>query len=232
MSFFETIAIHGERGIFVDEHLARLARAVGSVGGVIKHDDLLTLVAELVMGLEDGVLRIYATAGPGAFGDVFSGEIFAIYESVARPVERPPARLVTYAAPYAPRPGGWKSGNYWQNVDALQFAHDAGCEEALLFDSRGCLVSAAMANVFLCIDERWVTPRLGEGTRDGVVRAWVRERFACEEECLGFSDVVRCSAGFVTNSRVGVRMIAEVDGRPLGRGPAWGEIYRKEVLGD
>jgi branched-subunit amino acid aminotransferase/4-amino-4-deoxychorismate lyase len=232
MSFFETIAIHHRRGIFLGEHLKRLASAVDSVGGKIDVMMLGSTIPELVVDLENGVLRVYVTAGPGAFGEAFAGEIFAIFEAMKVGGETPSLRLATSAAPYVARPGGWKTGNYWRNIEALLAARGSGCDEVLLFDPAGSLVSAAMGNVFLCVDGRWVTPPLGAGARDGVVRAWVCERFSCYEDNLDFSDVVRCSAGVVTNSRVGIRMMAELDGRPLVQDPTWVDTYRREVLGD
>jgi branched-subunit amino acid aminotransferase/4-amino-4-deoxychorismate lyase len=77
------------------------------------------------------------------------------------------------------------------------------------------LVGAAMANVFLQIDGKWVTPALETGARDGVVRSWVLSHFGANEEILESRDVARCSAAFLTNSRIGIRSVRELDGRSL-----------------
>jgi len=80
------------------------------------------------------------------------------------------------------------------------------------------------------LDDRWVTPPLGSGARDGVVRAWVMGRFGIKESVLDVGEAGRCSAGFVTNSRVGIRVIGELDGRALRTEDEWTAIYREEVL--
>ena len=77
------------------------------------------------------------------------------------------------------------------------------------------LVGAAMANVFLQLDGTWVTPALETGARDGAVRSWVMGRLGAGEGILDSRDLARCSAAFLTNSRVGVRSVRELDGRPL-----------------
>lgn len=232
MSFFETIAIRRERPLFAADHLDRLALAVGSVGGRLETRELAGAVEVLSRELADGLLRIYVTAGAGAIGDGFSGDVVLIFESMEVGTGFSPLRMAVCGVPYVPRPGGWKSGNYWQNADALLAARRTGCDEALLFNPSGGLASAATANVFLKVDGRWVTPGVGAGARDGVVRAWVMERFGCAEGELGYEDVVRCSSCCVTNSRVGIRSVAELDGRRLVIDDAWEAVYRGEVLGD
>ena len=77
------------------------------------------------------------------------------------------------------------------------------------------LVGAAMANVFLQIDGTWMTPALETGARDGAVRSWVMARFGAGEGILDSRDVARSSAAFLTNCRVGIRSVRELDGRPL-----------------
>ena len=72
-----------------------------------------------------------------------------------------------------------------------------------------------MANVFLQIDGKWVTPALETGARDGAVRSWVLSNFIAQEGILESQDVARCSAALLTNSRIGIRSVRELDGRPL-----------------
>ncbi len=210
MSVFETVAIRRGRAIFLDEHLDRLARAACSLGWGFA-----------VPGIPDcgqdttGVVRIYITAGPGLPGDAFCGSAYALFEECEVGTEFPAVRVASSAAPYLPRPGGWKTGNYWQNVDALAEARAAGMDDVLLFNPSGTLACTSMANIFLEIGGVWKTPALETGARDGVVRAWVREQMPVEETLLGPDDVAQCTACFLTNSRVGVREVSEIDRRPL-----------------
>ena len=216
MSVFETIAIHRGHAQFFEAHLERVIRAAHSFGwGEI-----------VVNGIPDcgqdatGVVRIYVTAGVGSPGAAFCGSVYALFEECGVETEFPAARLASSSSPYLPRPGGWKTGNYWQNVDALADARRLGVDDALLFNPSGALVCASMANVFLEIDGVWKTPALETGARDGVVRAWVKGQMPVEETLLAADDVARSTACFLTNSRVGVRAVSEIDSRALSTGVA------------
>ncbi len=226
MSVFETVAIHRGRAIFLEEHLERLERAVRKMGGASMG---------LPVGLPElagtGVVRLYATAGEGRPGDSFCGTVYAIFEDCGVGTDFPAVRVASSYAPYLPRPGGWKTGNYWQNVDAIFAAREMGVEDVLLFNPAGCLVCASMGNVFLEVDGLWKTPAPGSGARDGVVREWVLGQFPVEETLLGPDDVAHCTACFLTNSRVGVREVCEVDGRALRTDvAALQRLYREHVL--
>ncbi|MDX2079399.1 MAG: aminotransferase class IV [Terrimicrobiaceae bacterium] len=224
MSFFETIAVRRGRALFLGAHAERLERASGVPGA------WSGAVEDLCHGLEDGLLRVYVTAGPGGTTDAFSGDTYVLFEaSDTGPMS--PARIISVAAPYFPAVGGWKTGNYWQNVAARAEAARAGADEALLFNPAGALVSASMANVFLKVDGMWKTPVLETGARDGVVRAWVLASGGVDVTLLGPDDVAHCESCVVTNSRTGPRAVFELDGRALDVSEPWSAEYREEVLG-
>lgn len=220
MSVFETIAVREGRPLFLEAHLDRLDRAARAFGAKCP-----PLPAFDFSGSGTGVVRFYLTAGPGAPADPFLGEVYALFEDAEVGWNLSPLRVAVSAAPYLPRPGGWKTGNYWQNIDALAHARRVGCDEALLFNPAGMLVSAAMANVFLRIEGRWMTPRLETGARDGAVRSWVLGQLEVAEEILDTDAIPRCTAAFLTNSRIGIRPVGELDGRPLE--PACDTIRRR-----
>jgi branched-subunit amino acid aminotransferase/4-amino-4-deoxychorismate lyase len=210
MSVFETIAVSAGRPLLFDVHLERLKRAASDVGA-----DFLGLPEFDFSQISTGLLRFYFTAGAGKPTDPFIGNVYAVFDAAEVGWNLPPIRGMTCAALYLPRPGGWKSGNYWQNVDAMAMAHRSDCGEALLFNPAGMLVSASMANVFLEIDGAWVTSSLETGARDGVVREWAMQCTGAREDFLEITSVARCTACFLTNSRYGLRSLSELDGRPL-----------------
>ncbi len=212
MSVFETVAIHRGRALFLEAHLERLARAAHSAGW---GEVVVSGIPEECAEKQDGVVRLYVTAGAGRPGDAYCGSAYALFEECETGTDFPAVGAASSAAPYLPRPGGWKTGNYWRNVDALAEARAMGVDEVLMFNPSGCLVCAGMANVFLEIGGVWKTPALQTGARDGVVRAWVKGQMPAEETLLAADDVARSTACFLTNSRIGVRAISEIDGRPL-----------------
>lgn len=210
MSVFETIAVLKGKPLMLEEHLERLERAVGDCGG-----GWAALPTFDFLKLGTGLLRFYLTAGEGGLEAPFAGHAYAFFDDAEVGWNLPALRVASSAAPYLPRPGGWKTGNYWQNLDVLALARRLGRDEALVFNPAGMLVGAGMANVFLQIEGRWMTPALETGARDGAVRAWVLGAMAVSEEILDAEGLRRCSAAFLTNSRIGIRPIAELDGRPL-----------------
>lgn len=232
MSVFETVAVAAGRVLFLEEHLSRLAAAALARGwSDVRLPDCLPEITQGVEAPATGVVRLYLTAGPGGVSDPAGGSMFALIEGCEVGTDFSSLRVASLSAPYVPGPGGWKTGNYWQNVDALLSARRAGCDEGLLFNPCGALVSASMANVFLQLDGRWVTPARETGARDGVVRAWVIGQIPVDEEMPGASDLARCTACFLTNSRMGIRAVGELDGRPLSvEMEGLQASYREEVL--
>ena len=230
MSVFETVAIHRGRALFLEAHLERLARAAHSVGwGAVVVPGIPEACVENPRST--GVVRLYVTAGAGRPGDPFCGSAYALFEECEVGTDFPAVRVAASSAPYLAAPGGWKTGNYWRNVDALAEAQAMGVGEVLLFNPSGALVCASMANVFMEIGGVWKTPALEAGSRDGVVRAWVKEQMPVEETLLATDDVARSTACFLTNSRIGVRAVSEIDGRPLRTDVAdLQQLYREHVL--
>jgi branched-subunit amino acid aminotransferase/4-amino-4-deoxychorismate lyase len=239
MSVFETIAIVEGRPLLLESHLERIDRSTQPLhqegpacqgrNDIRKHLDPASKNSPPQRDswnsvkfppfdfskLPTGLLRFYLTAGEGTPDAPFAAHAYALFEEAEVGWNLPPVRVESSAAPYLPRPGGWKTGNYWQNIDALAAARRAGCDEALLFNPAGMLVGAAMANVFLQIDGRWITPALETGARDGAVRAWVLRSLGADEEILAPESLRGATAAFLTNSRIGVRPVAVMDGRPL-----------------
>jgi len=227
MSVFETVAVLNGRLLFLEEHLNRLAHAASDRGwrGAVLPGSAPRIAAAT------GILRLYLTAGPGGVCDPLAGSCVALFEECEVGTDLPPLRLLSSPAPYLPAPGGWKTGNYWQNVDALAAARAQGADDALLFNPAGCLVSAGMGNLFLEVDGGWKTPALETGARDGVVRAWVMKNLPVEESLLDADCVARAKSGFLTNSRAGIRPIGELDGRALQTDvSALQQGYRDEIL--
>jgi branched-chain amino acid aminotransferase len=217
MSVFETVGVHCGRPLFFAEHLTRLQRAAGELLGV---EATPFIDAARILPLPDGesgVLRVYVTAGPGGLtGDCTNPNGFALFETME--IFSGPGQglmLSTDRAPVLPAPGGWKTGNYWSNLRALQSAQREGFDEAVVINTSGEVIGCATGNIFCGLDGRLVTPALSSGARDGVIREWVRNRTGAEETVLAIDDLDRAGEIFVTNSRVGIAMVRRLDGRAV-----------------
>lgn len=232
MSVFETLAVFRGCKLFVEEHLQRLQRACAAAEFSFPADLAVALAA---LSCDNGMLRIYVTAGDGVFSHPADAvRTYALFDSMSFPPTDGHFRTTLSRAPLACVLGGWKTGNYWPHVQALTAAKKQGFDEALVFNAGGALVSAAMANVFLVRDGRVLTPATDLGARDGVVRDWVLRHRPVEESQLAPEDLETADECFLTNSRIGVMPVTEIDGRHLPSrktGTALATLYREEILG-
>lgn len=110
---------------------------------------------------------------------------------------------------------GIKSVSYAENVLALRSAHEQGCGEALLANTKDELCEGTGSNVFVVLDGRIFTPTLRSGCLAGVTRALVVESGMVEEKDLPVECLREVSEMFLTSSTRGVQAVAMVDGRPL-----------------
>lgn len=228
MSLFETVGVMQGRLLFEREHAGRLGLAATQLLGVASSavwDEALAWASEIIPG-RTGVLRVYLSAGEGGMCEPATAPGgWAIFEEMPLGVGGgdgaknsewlPGLRLCVSRAVCATTPGGWKTGNYWPNIRALAEAREAGCDEALVVNGAGQVIGCACANLFLLAGGKWVTPAGETGARDGVVRAWVMDRHPCEEAVFGVDFLAEADGAFVTNSRLGVAPVAEIDGRRL-----------------
>lgn len=116
-----------------------------------------------------------------------------------------------------------KSLSYLDSVIARAEARGVGADEALMLNTAGEVACAAAANVFWVHHDEVFTPDLACGVLDGVIRREVIA--ACHALGLPVHEVFANSgrlAGapmFITNSLVGVRPVANLDGRDLPASP-------------
>jgi len=226
---FETIAVRRGTPIFWEQHLERLREAGASFG-------FPELPSELIFpevdATADGSLRLHWTAGDGRPADpVLEPRLFAAFEPTTDLVEIPASVRVTIA-PLGPDPTpGKKTHLYWPRLRILEAARAEGWDEVLLTDASGGILTGAVSNVFARVDGRWVTPATNFGIRPGVVREWVRDASGAEESgplpADGLEEV------FLTNSRIGILPVSELDGRRLSSTEAsekLRESYQREIL--
>ncbi len=231
MSVFETIAIHRGKPLFLEAHFERFERSAASFApDPVWREAAAQLLAS--PPATEGVIRLYITAGNGFPSDpITAPRILALAETQSLE-PGPPTTCRTIAFDPQPLPAV-KTGNYWPHIAALQRARLAGADEAILTTREGRMISASMGNVFFITNDTLVTPPLADGPRDGVVRAWISEKFPTAERTITRADLPTLDAAFITNSRVGIREIARIDDRPFPPLPLVARIaatYRSEIL--
>lgn len=240
MSVFETILLHRGRAVLAPDHLERLYRAAAAAGFLMP-SGLADALARRTAGFGEsfsGMMRVYVTAGEGGpLAPAEESRIYVFVEEAALPsvAERDRGwRLQVSRAPIVPVLGGWKTGNYWPHIQALADARQNGCDESVLLDLSGSVISASMANLFALIDGELRTPPLMLGARDGVLRDWVLNNSNACEAVVTVDDLSRATECFLTNSRIGILPVRVIDGRGLpsqSTGRLLYDSYRENVLG-
>ena len=232
---FETIACVGGRPRLLPWHVERLMLGCERLGfappeGAAVGAEVRALAAQR----ERSIIKVLLTRGTGAgrgYGVSGSerltritirygwpdGEAAALQDGVR-------ARTARLRLGENPALAGVKHCNRLEQVLARREWQDPDIAEALLFGRSGHLVSGTMSNVFMVQDSLLRTPRLDLAGVAGVMRRAVltaarRAGIDCEESVLAPSDVASARELFLTNARIGIWPVRQLDERVLPVGP-------------
>ncbi|MBR7621588.1 aminotransferase class IV [Phenylobacterium sp. 20VBR1] len=117
-----------------------------------------------------------------------------------------------------------KTLSYLDNVLARREASLAGADEAVMLNGAGQVACAAAANLFWVRGGEVFTPALTCGVLDGIVRRQVMTAVSVSEVAVGVEALAGAEAIFLTNSLIGVREVASLDGRSLAGSARVAEI--------
>ena len=218
MALFESFAVRHGRVEFLNEHLDRLAAACRQCGWPV-YTAAFARAGQWLRRLSGpSFARIYVTAGDGNPATPVQTPRVLLFSEPRDTRLLAEYRIVAHSAPHVPVLGGLKTANYWANLESLAWARHGGFDEALLFNPDGALISACMANVFVMLGGEWITPHPATGTRPGVVREWVMQRYSpgkIVQRALTLHDLDKATECFLTSSWIGVLPVAALDMRPL-----------------
>lgn len=233
MSYFETLALHRGRTLFLTEHLTRLERA----SAPFEPPATWRAAAAALLReppIPDGVARLYITAGDGPpTAPATNPRVTSLLEAFP-PVTNHQSPVTLRSVEFTPSPlETVKTANYWPHILAQQTARSVGADDAILTRPDGRMISGSMSNVFFLRGTELLTPPLIDGPRDGVIRAWVMRNFPTTESTLTHTDLPHLTGAFLTNSRIGIRESSRIDDQPFAPSPLIAEItatYQREVL--
>jgi 4-amino-4-deoxychorismate lyase len=242
---FETIACRRGRPRFLALHLERLLLGCNRLG--IESGGLDEIGAE-VRGLagevENAIVKVILTRGAalargyGVTGREKATRITFRYpwppETLTESQDGIRARTAKLRLGENPALAGLKHCNRLEQVLARREWTDPGIAESLLYSSSGRLVSGTMSNVFIVEGPVLRTPRLDLCGVAGVMRRVVlreaaRAGIPVQEDVLGVDDVQKATELFLTNARIGVWPLRELDGRGLQPGPVTRRL--QQVMG-
>lgn len=232
---FETVACAHRTPRFLALHLERLEEGCRRLRIRVPDRECLEAeLRELAAEAERSILKLIVTRGAAlARGYAYTGaerstRIALRYAWAAEP---PEAQLLGVRVRSArlrlgenPQLAGLKHLNRLEQVLARAEWSDPEIAEALLYSSSGRLVCGTQSNVFLVQQGRLRTPRIDRCGVRGVMRQVVlREALQLgldpEESELWPADLDSTGELFLTNARIGIWPVREIDGRPLVSGP-------------
>lgn len=124
-----------------------------------------------------------------------------------------------------------KSGNYLNNMLALVEAQRRNATEAIMLNHEDYVTEATTSNVFMVKNGVLITPAVESGLLEGISRALLKEiiqkegiRF--EERAIPRAEFVSAEEAFITGTTKEIMPIAELDGKPIGKGVP-GEVTRR-----
>ena len=106
-----------------------------------------------------------------------------------------------------------KSSNYGDNILALLEAKDNSADDSIMLNTAGNAACATASNIFVQIGGVLFTPPLPDGAMDGITRRKLLSR--AHEKSLCAEDLLNAEAIYLTNSILGVRAAAALNGIAL-----------------
>ncbi len=234
---FEGIRAYNGKVFKLKEHIRRLFQSAHSIMLTIPYSEkeLEKAVVDTIKAndLKEAYIRIVVSRGIGDLGlDPFkcvepsviiiasSISLFPekLYEEGLKVVTVPTRRNV----PDALDPQ-IKSLNYLNNVLVKIEANQAGVLEAIMLNSQGFVTEGSGDNVFICRENKLLTPPPHMGilrgiTRDVVMEIARSEGLEVEETPFTRHELYVAEECFLTGTAAEVIPVIEVDGRKVGNG--------------
>ncbi len=116
-----------------------------------------------------------------------------------------------------------KTCNSLPYIFALNQAHEAGADEAILLNTSAHIAECAMHNIFWIRGKIMYTPKIECGVLPGITRGLVmtlarENNFPCKEVAVPISALLKADEAFVTNSLRGIQPLVKVNNRNIGNG--------------
>lgn len=230
----------GRVAIFrLDDHLRRLRASAAAIKLTIPfhHQDLVDGTREVIRvnGLTDSYVRPLVFVGepniifahwlndvrvaivPFAWSGYSDRDAAAGTTAKISPYPRPKSHAALYRAKL--------TGHYLLSVIAFGEARDSGVQQAIFLDEDGFVCEGTGENVFAVHGSSLSTPPSTRSLLPGFTRATIMELavelgLTASERDLQVTDLYSADEVFTTGTASGLLAIPELNGRPIGTGPA------------
>lgn len=223
---FETIAVHGNQLHYWKEHYQRLLKGCQVLGfDAPLETDLLEQIRKLDFDADASVLKIVVSRGQGGRGYSTAGidktniiitlypwpDFVNTYQQQGITV-----RLCEHRLIINPALAGIKHLNRIDQVLARNEWHNDNIQEGLMLDADGCLLEGISSNLFIRINNQWITAAVKDCAVDGVIRNAViviaaNNKVKIEERKIHQSELSSVQSMFVCNSIWGIVPVTACD---------------------
>jgi len=222
---FETIRVYAGVPFRLAEHLERLARSAERIGlppvNVMQLRELAAQAIEAA-ATPDVVLRLVWTPTPTSLALVSA--LADHYDALRERGQR----LISLRGVRADQPWllpGVKSTSYAVNMAAEAEARRRGADDAVFVDADGIVLEGPTTNIWWRRGRTLFTPSLELGILAGVTRAAVIELaagagYTVTEGAYPLAELTGAEEAFTSSSVREVMPVVELDGAPIGHGPA------------
>lgn len=235
---YEVLRTYDRVPFLYDRHMRRLRQSAQRIALDVPFDDatLLQWIERTVAAsgeLTEAYIRIMLTRGVGELTYELSATPAPTIVIIVKPFEPYPARVfdtgirIALVEMLRNHPQSVspliKANNLLNNVLAMQAAHRAGAEEALMRNYRGELTECSQANFFMVRDGVALTPTSEAGILEGVTRAFIFELgrelgIDVREQTLLPQDLESADEMFITSTTRELNPVVRVDDRVVGSG--------------
>lgn len=244
---FETIRMHGDRGLLLSRHLRRMARDAKRLGIDVELEELQLAVRRAIARWHHSpdqgwVLKLTLTRGAGGRGyrpDERMTPNLLVSTAGLPPVPDPDGVTADFSRiplTVAPLFAGIKSLNRLDQVMAARELSDQ-LFEVIMSNQNGELVEGTRTNLLLKTGQGWVTPPATSLAVAGVMRDWLLERLrergdTVIERPLHLGDVTGddCQGLFLLNSVLGVIPVRRLADRDLPVDTGLATIFHPQDL--
>ncbi len=225
---FETMLVRDGEIVLFEPHYFRMLYGCEAMGlSRLDFAEVRAICEQAAAGMEGrNALRLTLTAGSGGRGlDRPASAAPRLFATIA-PSPRPEGPIALATVSVRRNEGSptsrLKTLAYLDQVLARREAPEGA--EALMLNNRGELACAAAANLFWMADGELFTPARDCGVLDGIMAGLVRAaaatvRLSVKAVAAPRSALDGAQAIFITNSLIGLRPVASLDGVALSEPP-------------
>lgn len=236
-SVYEVVRTMGRKLLFFREHAVRLRASAEGIALPIPHADdayraeMLRLLGRIPSG--EAYFRLIITRGVGELELATESCRHQRSVMIAKPLKAWDASLYENGCRLAlvgvirnSRASinpAFKTGNYLNNVLALDEARKSGASEALMLNAAGQVTECTTSNIFIVKDGTVITPPLGVGILSGITRAEVigacnDTGTAVREAAFGAPELLGADEVFITSTTRDVMPVSRINDTAVGAG--------------